>query len=145
VMDLPKPTGEVIDQESGRVVAQMYDLVGTFLEIGCNSGKELQRASDQIYARLGSGIRVVGVDSNEEAIRRTYYDNSMVMDAQSLAFRNSSMNFVLCRHTLEHVPRVQDALEEIVRISASGAIIALSYPYEIIRGITAVPSAIITF
>lgn len=99
-------------------VAQRYDLSGkTTLEIGCGKGdflKELVSAT---------GTNGIGVDPGF-IVQRLIVD-----DAASLHFRREffdpdkiaqKADFVVCRHTLEHIPDVGQFVSDIFRVTAAG-------------------------
>ena len=138
--------------ESGAVKEGLVHAPRT-LEIGCNDGYFLERMAHP----KNSGWGIYGVDINEVPIKEIVENNKKqaktvsnvqtalsvgVMDMQALQFDDASFRIVLARHVLEHVPDPAKGIEEIVRVTEPGGVIQLSYPYEPIRGIAAVPSAI---
>lgn len=142
--------------ESGKVVEQAV-YAPRFLEIGCNTGYFLKKAAHP--TNFGWGI--YGVDINAAAINKMVNDSEKdarnqpayatktaatvaVMDAQALQFENATFRIVTARHVLEHLPDPAKGIEELVRVTEHGGIIALSYPYEPVRGLAAVLSAIST-
>lgn len=65
-----------------------------------------------------------------------------VMDMQALEFDDATFNVILARHVLEHLPDPAKGLEEAIRVAEPGGLIVLTYPFEPVRGLTALPSAI---
>jgi ubiquinone/menaquinone biosynthesis C-methylase UbiE len=105
------------------------------LEVGCNTGwlvRELRRYSDN----------VIGIDVNFAGLKIGNTQNLICMDATNMAFPNSSFDKIVCLHTIEHIPRVDMALDEMSRILKPEGSIVLVYPFEIIRGMFAVGGAL---
>lgn len=144
--------------ESSKVVEQAV-YAPRHLEIGCNTGHFLKKAAHP--ANFGWGI--YGVDINAAAIDKMVNDSGKdagnqpdyepdyaaktaatvaVMDAQALQFEDAEFRIVTARHVLEHLPDPAKGIEEIVRVTEPGGIIELSYPYEPVRGLAAVLSAV---
>lgn len=152
-----KPNAVVrVTFESGKVVEQTVH-APRYIEIGCNTGYFLKKAAHP--TNFGWGI--YGVDVNPAAINKLVNDSEKdarskpayatetaatvaVMDAQALQFEDAEFRIVTARHVLEHLPDPARGIEEIVRVTEPGGTIALSYPYEPVRGLAAVLSAIAT-
>lgn len=85
-------------------VASLYDLKGKrTLEIGCGKGEFLQELARQTGTR-GLGVdpgfipeRLPGADGQDVVFQREYFDPATLSETP---------NFVVCRHTLEHIPAV---------------------------------------
>ena len=96
------------------------------LDLGCGRGA---------YGRLlvGSEGRVTGLDVNltelslaaESASDKLRY---VLGNGYSLPFPDSSFDLVLCRHTLEHLSRPVDFLQEIYRVTRESGLCYLSTP-----------------
>ena len=100
------------------------------LEIGCGRGYTLKRV--QKFAP-----QAIGIDVNGEAIRRGVVSGLYEMDAQELEFPDESFDKVYSFHTIEHLPDVRKALNEIERVLAPQGKALLVYPAEPIRGLLA--------
>lgn len=112
---------------AGRLV-ERHDLRGkTVLEIGCGKGEFLSTLCE-IGANRGIGIdpavipeRVPQPARGEIEVMADYYDE-----------RHSEIaaDVVLCRHTLEHIPRTLDFLELVMRSRAgsTGALLLFELP-----------------
>jgi len=95
-------------------VASLYDLKGKrTLEIGCGKGEFLQELAEQT-GTLGLGVdpgfipeRLPGADGHEIAFQREYFDPATIAD---------SPDFVVCRHTLEHIPEVGRFMDDIAEV-----------------------------
>lgn len=155
--EAPKIEGHVYDAETGEELAPLYRVRGLVgLVIGCNDGEELFRFKQLV----GPYLHLIGVDINEKAIadarikieeRKTNnsweaeVDGAYEASVENLRIKSGSVDAVFSRHTIEHVKRPARALEEMIRVARPAAPIALSYPFEPVRGITAVPSAVAAY
>ncbi len=99
------------------------------LEIGCNSGKFVKTL-------LQHCNNVVGVDISEHAVKVSGLSNLFAMSAENLEFENDSFDKVVCMHTIEHIPDIKKAVQEMGRVTKEGGKIILAYPFEPIRGIS---------
>ena len=92
-------------------VASLYDLKGKrTLEIGCGKGEFLQELAEQT-GTVGLGVdpgfipeRLPGADGQEIAFQREYFDPGTITETP---------DFVVCRHTLEHIPEVGQFMRDI--------------------------------
>lgn len=95
-------------------IAKLYDLEGKHtLEIGCGKGEFLQELVKRTKT-IGLGIdpgfipeRLAGSADQEIRFQREYFTSKNV---------DISPNFVVCRHTLEHVPDVGNFINEIATV-----------------------------
>lgn len=108
------------------------------LEVGCGSG-HLTELLQQV------SLSTIGIDINPRAIQQTGKTNLHVMDVQHLEFPDQSFDIVVSAHTLEHVPDIMKSLCEIERVLKEGGYFVWIYPYEPIRGLSTVPSAILHY
>jgi SAM-dependent methyltransferase len=74
----------------------------------------------------------------------------VVADTTALPFADSTIEHIHTRNTLEHIPRLFDALREFYRVSADGATIEITVPhfssYEYWRDLTHIrPFSVYTF
>lgn len=95
------------------------------LEIGCGAGHLTKWL-------LENGVDVIGVDRSANLINYARGGNLpnrfLVMDAQSLAFRNNCFDVVLSFDVLEHLPDVTRHLAEVRRVSKAGGRYLLQAP-----------------
>ncbi len=108
------------------------------LEIGCNSGRFTRKLSK--YCR-----KVIGIDLNKEAIKKSKLDNLICMDAESLDFKGGSFDKIVSLHTIEHIPDLKKALGEMSRVTKNSGKLVLVFPMEPVRGFNALPSACIVY
>ncbi len=101
-------------QELAAEVASLYDLKGCqTLEIGCGKGEFLQELAKQTGTR-GLGVdpgfipeRLPGAEGQDIAFQREYFDPATISEAP---------DFIVCRHTLEHVPEVGRLMDDIATV-----------------------------
>lgn len=99
----------------------------TILEIGCNKGKLVEILRN--YAPATTGI-----DVNNEAIKNSKTAGLKIMPAEKLEFSDNCFDKVVSSHTVEHVPDLKKAFEEMERVLKPDGIAVLIYPFEIVRG-----------
>ena len=95
-------------------IASLYDLEGKqTLEVGCGKGDFLQELVQRTKT-IGVGIdpgfipeRLPGVSGHEITFRREYFDPATI---------TVSPDFVVCRHTLEHIPEVGNFIADIAAV-----------------------------
>lgn len=106
------------------------------LEVGSGQG-HLARA---IAAR---GVDVVGIDANPSAMEVSGGDLVRHMRAESLEFDDESFDVVISVHAIEHIPPLEEAFAEMVRVLRLGGRAAFVYPAEPIKGLYAIPTSIV--
>jgi SAM-dependent methyltransferase len=117
-----KKANEILNHLSGRLELEDWHL----LDLGCGRGA---------YGRLlvGEKGRVTGLDLNltELSLAQEQSDGrqSYVLgNGYSLPFQSDTFNWVLCRHTLEHLSRPDDFLREILRVLRTNGFAYVSTP-----------------
>jgi ubiquinone/menaquinone biosynthesis C-methylase UbiE len=85
------------------------------LEVGCGRGEFAQRLA-------GAGVDVVAVDQSERMVELTRARgiDARVADVQALPFSNGEFDVVVANFMLYHVPDVDRALAELVRVLRPG-------------------------
>lgn len=101
------------------------------LEIGCGKGYLVKKLES--YSK-----NIIGIDLNSEAISRGVSSNLRVMDATKMDFPSESFDKIYSSHTLEHIPDLNKLFKEIDRVLKPGGKVVLIYPWEPIRGMSAV-------
>ncbi|MGH3649112.1 MAG: class I SAM-dependent methyltransferase [Acidimicrobiia bacterium] len=106
------------------------------LEVGCGQG-HLTKA---IFER---GIDIVGIDANPRAPEVAGDGLVRHMDAESLDFDDATFDVIVSVHAIEHIPGLEIALAEMVRVLRPGGHTVFVYPAEPIMGLYAVPTAVL--
>jgi len=97
------------------------------LEIGCNQGRFVKHLRN--YSNS-----VIGCDVNKDALSSTTVKDLHFMSAEQLKFKDNSFDKVVSSHTIEHIPNVKKAINEMERILKPQGKCVLVYPFEIVRG-----------
>lgn len=142
---LPEPEIGGYIMMNGEVIAPMYvfERGPVFLEIGCNDGSDIKEIRGSLTGAIAT---VVGIDPNAEAVEAANDPLIQVMDVTNMdGIPTGGVDWVMAKQVLEHVPDLKKGLEEILRITAKGGIIAFSYPSEPIRGFSALSTAILGY
>ncbi len=108
------------------------------LEVGCDRGHLMH------YLRPWCG-RIVGVDVNESALEQCSGLEVYEMSAEALRFPDDAFDKIVTLHTLEHVPRLRTALEEMARVLRPGGLMVHVYPWEPVRGTMAAAGALLAY
>ncbi|MBI2644491.1 MAG: class I SAM-dependent methyltransferase [Candidatus Wildermuthbacteria bacterium] len=102
-----------------RVVADFFGEIkgAKVLDVGCAKGRFAKA-----LAKLDA--KVVGVDSSEKLIESARVNvpiaEFFVGSATHLDFQNNAFDRVLCVETLEHIPDIEKAIAEMMRVVKSG-------------------------
>jgi SAM-dependent methyltransferase len=97
----------------------------TILDAGCGTGTNSRR-----LAR--AGYRVTGVDFSEFALREATAESAGLDidfrrgDLTALSFPDRSFDAVFCFGVLMHIPELEKALDELVRVLKPGGVLMLS-------------------
>ncbi len=106
------------------------------LEVGCGRGHLTKRLR-------ALGANAVGIDANPHAADVAVTDGIETMDAASLTFADNSFDKIVSVHAIEHIPPIGEAFSEMSRVLKPGGVALYIYPAEPIKGIWAIPTAII--
>lgn len=106
------------------------------LEVGCGRGHLNKRLRDK-------GVDAVGIDANPQAAEHAVSDGVITMDAAHLRFDDDSFDKIVSVHAIEHIPSIEDAFAEMARVLRPGGTALFVYPAEPIKGIWAIPTAVI--
>lgn len=106
------------------------------LEVGCGRGHLVKRLREL-------GAEAVGIDANPQAPDQAVTDGVVHMYAESLAFEDAAFDKVVAIHSIEHIPDLEGALDEMARVLRPGGRALFVYPAEPVKGIWAIPTAVI--
>ena len=97
------------------------------LEIGPNTGLLL----DALKPKAKS---VIGIDINEDAVRRLARPDIVCMDATDLKFEAESFDTVIGIEVFEHIRELQKVFSEIERVLVANGKCYMTVPFELFRG-----------
>lgn len=106
------------------------------LEVGCGRGHLTKRLRD-------NQVDAIGIDANPQAAEHAVTDGVMTMDAAHLEFESDSFDKIVSVHAIEHIPTIENAFGEMARVLKPGGTALYIYPAEPIKGIWAIPTAVI--
>ena len=106
------------------------------LEVGCGQGHLTK-------AFASRGIDIIGTDANPHAREVAGTDLVRTMRAEDLEFGDGEFDFVVAVHAIEHIPPLEEALAEMVRVLKVGGRAIFIYPAEPIMGLYAIPTSVI--
>jgi ubiquinone/menaquinone biosynthesis C-methylase UbiE len=106
------------------------------LEVGAGRGHLVRRLRQR-------GVDAAGVDLNPGAVEHAVTPAVLEMDATDLEFDDATFEAVVSFHAIEHIPDLDAALAEMVRVLRPGGTLLLVYPAEPVKGIWAIPTSII--
>jgi ubiquinone/menaquinone biosynthesis C-methylase UbiE len=89
------------------------------------------------------GIAIIGTDANPHAREVAGTDLVRTMRAENLEFGDGEFDFVVAVHAIEHIPPLEEALAEMVRVLKVGGRAIFIYPAEPIMGLYAIPTSVI--
>ncbi|HCA86802.1 MAG TPA: SAM-dependent methyltransferase [Streptomyces sp.] len=104
----------------GIVSAQLADVGGTVVDVGCGNGRFLQRLRSDRPER-----RSVGLDVSA-GILKEVPEPVLVADAGALPFGDGSVSAVIGMHMLYHVTDIDAAVAEFARVLEPGGVAAVS-------------------
>lgn len=108
------------------------------LEIGCNQGQFSRRLSQ--YTN-----HVYGIDINSEAIKQINHPNFRYMSATNIDHPTSFFDKICAFEVIEHIQDTNQFLTEVRRILKNKGQFIISFPFEIIRGQSALLDSLNVF
>jgi len=96
------------------------------LEVGANSCFIAQR----LRSKAEWDMHCLEIDSDRllryPDICRSF--KSVLADATAIPFANGAFDLVICNHTLEHIVRYEDCINEMLRVTREGGYLYLAFP-----------------
>lgn len=108
------------------------------LEVGAGRGHLTKRLRDW-------GVDAIGIDANPRAPEVAVSDRVLHMLGENLAFEDRSFDKIVSVHAIEHIPDIEGAFAEMARVLKPGGKALFVYPAEPIKGIWAIPTAVILY
>lgn len=112
-----------------KLISQYTKDASNLLEVGCSSG-----ASTKTIAMQFPLLQCVGIDISRSEIEKAKIENGLnnlnfeVANVKDLPFRDHSFSIVTSFDCLEHVPALEDALVELMRIVKPGGYLIIKGP-----------------
>ena len=110
-----------VSGEERALDAALSRLRGRVLDIGC--------ANRRLAGRLPKGCTYIGLDYPKTALGMYHTRPDVFADARRLPFQPGSLQGVIFKDVLEHVPGPEAALAEIGRVLERGGILMLWMPF----------------
>lgn len=106
------------------------------LDIGCGEGRHTVKAAQQPAVCIGADYGFSNLEKTREKLLFHEQINDLschtwdltCSDITALNFRTDAFDSVICSEVLEHIPRDDTAIEELLRILKPGKILAVSVP-----------------
>ena len=92
-----------------------------------------------------AGATATGIDANAEVASRAVARDIRVMRVERLEFPDAEFDAIVGIHVIEHFPEIETGFAEMARVLKPGGRALFVYPAEPIRGLFAVPDAIILY
>ncbi|HJU50972.1 MAG TPA: methyltransferase domain-containing protein [Acidimicrobiia bacterium] len=106
------------------------------LDVGCGRGH-------LVNALRSVGVDAEGIDLNPNAAEVAMVPQVKTMSATALNYNDGYFDAIVSFHAIEHIPDVKATLGEMARVVRPGGKVLLIYPAEPVRGLFAVPTAVI--
>lgn len=106
------------------------------LDVGSGRGHVVQ-------ALRSFGVEAEGIDLNPNASQLAIVPHVKTMSATSLDYADGYFDAIVSFHAIEHIPDVEAAIAEMARVVRPGGKVLLVYPSEPVRGLFAIPTAVI--
>jgi SAM-dependent methyltransferase len=110
----------------------------SILEIGCNDGMFLREV-------FQIAPNITGIDVNADMIAKLNDPRISVMSGTELQFEDSRFDTVFSFEVIEHIPEIEKYFKEATRVLKPGGKLVISFPFELFRGMTAIPDAIASY
>ena len=108
------------------------------LEIGPNTCLLMDAFKDKAKS-------LIGIELNEEVVKRIARADLVCMDASDMKFGDNSFNTVIAIEVLEHIPALEKVFSEIDRVLLEDGKCYITVPFEFFRGQQALADAWYTY
>ena len=98
-----------------------------------------------VHALRSLGVEAEGIDLNPNASELAIVPHVKTMSATSLDYDDGHFDAIVSFHAIEHIPDVEMAIAEMARVVRPGGKVLLVYPAEPVRGLFAIPTAVILY
>jgi ubiquinone/menaquinone biosynthesis C-methylase UbiE len=114
--------------ESVQDLSKFVEDDATILDLGCGEG--------HLTSIIPDNYRVIAQDLALDSFKdpQSVTANRVRGDAIFLPYRDHSIDAILCHQVIEHVPRQEAMLRELLRIATFGGIVAISTPVSALLG-----------
>lgn len=110
----------------------------SILDIGCNKGLLL-------YRLIPKAREVVGIDINQKLIAELKDEKIKFMSATNLEFEKDSFDKICAFEVIEHIEEIDKVFSEASRVLKKGGKLIVSFPFEIVRGQSAILDALFVY
>ncbi len=123
-----------IDYPSRAKVRELVCDNVSVLDVGCSTGVEYEG-----FKKYGPYVKYTGVDFTPNSVRiaaKLFPEVPFLMgDIRALPFSAKSFDVVLARHIFEHLPEIERALGELLRVARQKVIIVFFLELQNLRGL----------
>ncbi len=103
----------------------------SFLDMGCASGKQVLDLADKFKRVVGVDISTHFIDVCKDIAQKRGITNAefSVGDTEKIGYDNEEFDVVLCSEVLEHVIHLDQAIEELKRVTKKGGYVLITVPH----------------
>lgn len=105
-----------------RVLDGLLRVDGVYADVGCGEGQFIKHVRGKCRLVVGVDISLEYLASARKSVSDGLYVNA---DCEALPFKDAVIDVVGCMEVLEHVPKLEDALEELARVSGDAVVVTL--------------------
>lgn len=105
-----------------RVLDDLLRSDGVYADVGCGEGQFIKYAHGKCRLVVGVDISLEYLSSARQATPDGLYVNA---DCDALPFKDGVIDVVGCMEVLEHVPKLEEAFEEVARVSRDAVVVTV--------------------